>query len=350
MYLTAIKFGNQQFYSVIDTGSSDTWIIDAGFRCTIPRTAQPGPNNCGFGPGYKKTSTFSQNKPAQKFSISYSGEHVEGIAGTETVTFGNIPVLNQQVAVVNSGVWKGDGISSGLIGLAFPSNSAVWTEMAASREPYSPIFTSMYRKGLVAPYFSIALNRGNESPGVLALGGLPGAPIRYSNKFARAPFQYLTFGDSDPSKKPAGDFDYRLYRITIDGFSVNAQPSSVDKKRAQVSVDSGTAVLVLPSDVAKAFNAGWKPAAQYDRIQGWRVECTAKPPKFGVKLNGTTFWIDGMDLVVPREPGAPGSLCSSGVQEAKWPGGAMLGSIFLKNVLAVFDIGAAELRFADRLR
>jgi hypothetical protein len=114
--------------------------------------------------------------------------------------------------------------------------------------------------------------------------------------------------------------------------------------------DSGTGPMILPKEVASAFNAGWSPAAVYDRTMGWQVQCTAKAPKFGVKINGTTLWVDSEDLVIAHEKSVPGTLCSSAVQQSSWPGGAMLGSSFLKSVVAVFDVGAAEIRFSSRIR
>jgi hypothetical protein len=347
VYLTPITIGNQEFLSVIDTGSSDTWIVQEGYKCTMPRTAANAAGECGFGPAYKKSSTFSA-AGNERFSITYASESASGIMGTETITLAGITVKEQKFALINSARWRGDGTSSGLIGLAFPGGSATMAILGGGKTNYSPIFTSMHKKGLVAPYFSLALNRQKEAPGILALGGLPGAPIKYNSTWAKSPMQYLTFGNDDPTKKPYGDFDYRLYRLSIDGFSVGSAPYNA--KKTQVSVDSGTAAMLLPTDIAKAFNALWSPAATFDRNAGWVVPCNAKAPKFGVKIGGVMVWVEGEDLMTPHEPGMPGNLCASAVQQASVPGSGMLGSSFLKAVVAVFDVGGAELRFAQRIR
>jgi hypothetical protein len=343
VYATPIKIGDQEFLSVLDTGSSDTWVIGTGYKCN--NNAAIGA--CLFGPTYNRSKTFSSvgNK---KFSIQYSGENLDGILGKETVRLGNITVTEQQFAVINNARWKGDGMTSGLIGMAFPSGSATWNDLGGAKNDYTPLFTSMARRGLTPNHFSIAINRAEEGPGALALGGLPGGAIRYSKDFVKTRMQYLVFGNEDPTKKPVGSSDYRLYYISIDGFSIGTTASPHEKRKIQINLDSGTTPFLLPIDVAKSFNAGWSPAAKYDRRMGYTVECTARAPRFGIKITGTTFWIDGKDLVVPAEK--VGGACASAVQEAAWPGGMILGAAFMRNVVSVFDIGAAEMRFAARLR
>jgi hypothetical protein len=358
IYMTEIKLGDQKFLAAVDTGSSDTWIAGTGYKCNNP--VQMG--GCLFGPTYNKTSTFStKNAP---FATQYGGESAGGSMVTETVTLGNFTLKGQEVAIVNRATWKGDGMSSGLIGLGFPSNSAT---LSLFQEPgknmYSPIFTSMHRQGLTPPWFSLALNRINEGPGALAFGALPAAPIRYSPTFVKAPFQKAWAMDERAKKLPCGsvpaslrttpckEVDFQAYQITLSGLSVSSQPSFASKKFDAV-VDSGTPHITLPSDMAKAFNTGWTPPAKFDRTEdGWLIECTAKPPTFGVNIGGSTFWIDPKDLVIPSEKGGKGALCTSAIRVAPPWGIGLLGASFLKNVVAVFDVGpAAEMRFAARVR
>lgn len=355
--MTPITIGGQEFLAAVDTGSSDTWVIQEGYQCTMPRTAYSAAGECGFGKAYKKSPTFAA-KGNERFSIAYSSESASGVMGTETITLGNITVKEQEFALVNTARWRGDGTSSGLIGLAFPSNSATWglTGDDRGKKNYSPIFTTMYKQNLIpSAYFSLALNRRSESPGVLAFGGLPGAGIKYNNTWARTPMQYLTFNnDDDPTKEPYGDFDYRLYRTAIDSFEINntiLPANGGGGGKTQVSIDSGTASVLLPAAIAKQFNAQWSPPATLDRGgAGWVVDCNAKVPKFGVKIGGVMLYIESEDLMTPHEVGMPGEKCQSAVQQNDFPGGGMLGSTFLKNVVAVFDVGGAELRFAQRVR
>ncbi|KAE9980918.1 hypothetical protein BLS_005158 [Venturia inaequalis] len=351
VYMTPITIGGQQFFAAIDTGSSDTWVIEEGYKCTMPRTAGNAAGECGFGQAYKKSPTFA-SKGNEEFSITYSSESASGIMGTETITLGGITVKEQKFALVNTARWRGDGTSSGLIGLAFPSNSATWG-LTGGKKDYSPIFTTMHKQNLIPPHFSLALNRRSEGPGVLALGGLPDGDgtIKYNTTWAKTPMQYLTFSNDDPTKKPFGDFDYRLYRTSIDSFAIGSQPQKTGAQaKTQVSIDSGTAAMRLPPDIAKAFNALWVPPATFDRGAGWVVDCTAKAPKFGVMIGGVVLYVEGEDLMTPHEAGMPGGKCASAVQQADFPGSGMLGSSFLKGVVVVFDVGGAELRFSQRVR
>lgn len=59
---------------------------------------------------------------------------------------------------------------------------------------YDPLFTSMYKKHLVAPFFSLAISR--PTPGIpdgyLALGGL--APVARTGSWASVPLEYVQIG------------------------------------------------------------------------------------------------------------------------------------------------------------
>ena len=120
-FATSITFGDETFESLVDTGSSDTWIVETGFKCVDITTSTPEPESyCAFGPTYNVTDTFKQT-PDENFNITYGdGEFLTGIIGTESVTLAGITV-NQTVALVNYAAWEGDGTTSGLIGLAYPA-------------------------------------------------------------------------------------------------------------------------------------------------------------------------------------------------------------------------------------
>jgi hypothetical protein len=363
VFLAGIMFGSESFQAVVDTGSSDTWLAETGFHCFDVATGNPEPESyCAFGPTYNISSTFNEI-PNENFNISYAdGEVLTGIVGTERVTLAGIEVKNQQVAVVDYAAWFGDGISSGLVGLSFPILTSAYTgsnptlDSKATQVVYNPIFTNMYSEGRVAPLFSLAIDRGT-SGGVMAIGGLP--PVLFSPFFASAPFQLLTmtrFGSTNPID---GIPQYQFYTITVDGFSYQGSertqwthgnwPNSLakpsDPSKVQLIVDSGTTLIYLPTGIANAVNALFVPPAVYDPKQGaYVVQCFARAPKFGVIIGKQIFYINALDMVLPSGNGT----CISGVDDAGTGGLSILGDVFLKNVLAVFDVGASEMRFAAR--
>jgi hypothetical protein len=68
--------------------------------------------------------------PGYNFSVNYTGgEFLSGELGTDHLGIGDVGngggtgglVVRQTIGVVDSGYWVGDGISSGLMGLAYPA-------------------------------------------------------------------------------------------------------------------------------------------------------------------------------------------------------------------------------------
>ena len=84
-------------------------------------------------------------------------------------------------------------------------------------------------------------------------------------------------------------------------------------------LDSGTGLMVIPSELNTAYNALFDPPAQLDNTTGlYYIYCNATVPPFSVTINGTEFKVDEADLVVRQGElaAAIGSdeYCLSGVQ------------------------------------
>jgi hypothetical protein len=85
------------------------------------------------------------------------GEFLTGSVGFETVTAGGLTVTGQEMGVVNKAAWSGDGISSGLMGLAYPRLTSVYNTTDVSKdgrntsEPYSPFFFKAVEQKKVQP-------------------------------------------------------------------------------------------------------------------------------------------------------------------------------------------------------
>jgi len=91
------------------------------------------------------------------------------------------------------------------------------------------------------------------------------------------------------------------------------------------------------------------------------LPCNASVPEVGLEIGGRTIWLDKKDLLVPIEktdvcqPTIIGTTHFmtgqvGGDQSVHVQNGFryVLGTPFLHNVLALFDIGAQTMRFAQR--
>ena len=367
MLVAYLEIGTQSFQAQIDTGSSDTWVVGKDFQCVDETTRAPDPESaCMFGPTYTIEPTFRRIKN-ETFHIFYAdGTTVTGIYGNDTVTLAGIAVQNQQIAVADhASKFYGNDVTSGYIGLAFPSATSAYagSDPSNTTEPitYNPILTNLFSKGYVAPVFSLAIERSSITSGVaagglLAIGGLP--PVRHSPVFSSAPFLLITV---DPYGNPYSVPQYHFYTIIVRGFKYegstetnwtrptnfpNPLPLPTDPSHHSVMIDSGSTLIYLPTGIADAVNALFDPPAVYDAGYGaYLVDCAAKAPEFGAEIGDQTFFIKGEDMKIP----VPGTdeICASGISDA---GSSMsvLGTVFLRNVLAVFDVGASEMRFAAR--
>lgn len=167
-------------------GSSDTWLAGKGFAC-FNLTGHPEPvSTCGFGTqGFDSRQSKSfQPYPNTSFSISYGdGEYLaspptfpalmytdggtiqSGAAAFETVSVGGLTgdypymhlvivingqelVTHQEIGVVSSAAWVGDGINSGLLGLAYPSLTSVHGQYGQKMQ-YNPFFFSAVKQNQV---------------------------------------------------------------------------------------------------------------------------------------------------------------------------------------------------------
>ncbi|KAL1296621.1 hypothetical protein AAFC00_000110 [Neodothiora populina] len=353
--ITSVQVGDESYEAVVDTGSSDTWVVRTGFQCQNQLGGNETEAYCKFGPSYNTSSTFTPI-PDQNFKISYAdGEGLTGIMGYEKVTLGGITVYNQTIGVVDTAAWKGDGSTSGLIGLAYPALTSAYNgtnvtaDTRASKVEYSPIFTSMYSQGSVESLFTLTLERGNGNS-TLALGGLPPAEPGYEN---------LTFTSVDIEIKqlnPGQNSEYKThnsyYTITPQGFQYrNASLiSGILPTRETMNttyptiVDSGTSLIYLPQAQVQYINSAFSTPSVYDEEYGYdTIPCNATAPEFGVVIGGNTFPINAEDMIL--DLGLEDGMCVSGVQNG---GGAVniLGDVFLRNVIAVFDVGSAQMHFA----
>ncbi|KAK5125051.1 hypothetical protein LTR85_001242 [Meristemomyces frigidus] len=360
VFLAPVTVGGQSFDVVVDSGSSDPWLVATNFNCFEYATLDPETEDyCYFGTPYNASASSTYRVMAnENFNISYAdGESLAGSMGYESFTMGGITVPSQQFGVVNYAAWFGDGYSSGLVGFAYRTlTSAYAGTNPAQDQPggqllYNPLFVDMYTNQGVPPVFSLAIDRDPNNGGVLALGGIPNIP--HSPVFASTPI--IPVGTNSSS----GQLVYEFYTIVVDGFAYSASEStqfnpysnnnprktSLVGNGSSAIVDSGTTLFYAPNDVAEGVGLLFSPPGTYDETdEVWLVDCDAKPPVFGVGVGGKIFYVNPLDLVLQYSE----TQCISGIQPQFDSQFSVMGDVWMKNVIAVFDIGAEQMRFAAR--
>lgn len=359
VFSAEVLVGGQEYSVVIDTGSSDPWLATTDFICHDVFThAEQDQAACEFGMLYDplQSSTYEQI-PDLNFNISYAdGEYLTGELAYETFTMAGIEVEKQQFGAVDRAAWFGDQSTAGLIGFAYRSLVSAYagtdptTNSARTRRLYNPLFVNMYENEDVAPVFSLAIDRDVSKGGVLALGGIPDIP--HSPYWVSAEIEPVGVNQTD------GQEVYEFYTIDVGGYAYsnasgaqfnvynNANPTKIPiaGNNTRAIVDSGTSLCYVPDKVAEDLAFSFDPPGWWsDDNDAYMVDCDAAVPVFGVAISDKIFYVNKLDLVIEIQQ----DVCAIGVQPAQ--GGLnILGGTWMKNVIAVFDIGAEEMRFAAR--
>lgn len=216
-----VTVGGQDFAVVVDTGSSDPWLVLENFSCFDLDNTPLSQEACEFSTPYSpsKSTTYAV-VPDQNFNISYAdGEYLNGAVATETFTMAGITVPKQQFGVVSIAAWLGDTITSGLVGFAYRSLTSAYggttpaADVNAQSIPYNPLFVNMYEQQDVPAVFSMALDRDENVGGVLAIGGIPN--IKHSPRFVTTPIKAA-------GVNAAREEVYQFYTVDIDGYAYKA--------------------------------------------------------------------------------------------------------------------------------
>ena len=144
----------------ITFNSSDTWVAEVGFQC-LDLESEPQPESeCAFGTaGFdpSKSKTFKSD-PNKNFNITYGdGEFLTGAVGLETFEVGGMTVASQEIGLVKTAAWFGDGVNTGLMGLAYPGLTSVFKgndpdtdQFPGTQLVYNPVFFTAVKEGVTS--------------------------------------------------------------------------------------------------------------------------------------------------------------------------------------------------------
>ncbi|KAJ7793290.1 acid protease [Mycena olivaceomarginata] len=307
-YLVNVTIGGQNFSLIIDSGSSDTWVPQAGFSC-FNLTGSPLYQNVSFNQTYG------------------TSEYVAGPIALETVSIGGLEVSRQVVPIPDVAAWTGDGILSGILGLAFPNLTSLFntsdptTATTTNHIPYDPFFfTAVKQKKFEHPYFSIALNRPTAEQaetdlytpnlGLLAFGGIAPVPVIHNT----SPY---------PPTAAESKRQFLFYTLSIDSCNFPGSENVPEARNASLGngttiLDTGTGVNLVPAPVAA----------------GYAARCNATVPQFSVTIGGQAFSMDPRDQLVPFGNDTQGDAQGGPDIASDFH---LLGDTFLRNVVATFN-------------
>jgi len=322
----------QLFNVILDTGSSDLWLIGQGASSSSSTSRGGGGMSIGsptasstsatgtpFTPS--SSSTFKSN--SNTFQITYGSGSASGTIGTDTITQGSYTVTNQAFAVVNratSGLLSGD--VSGIMGMAFQSlastNSAPFWQSAK-------IDTFAFG---ITRFVNISSATDVEPGGVMTLGGIN-----------------TTLFQGDVTYIPLKSQSYWL--IAMDSVSINGQILAGSQSNA-VAIDTGTSLIGAPTAIVAAVYAQIPGArAASGSYQGYYEFPCSSNPVMTLTFGGKAYAIAADDFNVGAVD-SEGRMClgsifavestttsSSGSRSSSSPAW-IIGDSFLKNVYTVF--------------
>lgn len=156
--------------------------------------------------------------------------------------------------------------------------------------------------------------------------------------------------------------DFTFYTIIAEDYIIDGESyldlseidDSIVAKNFPIIVDSGYSTNVLPPSLVDrfydAFDERPRPI-EFPKIDAtmFGCPCDVNVPDFGVKIGGKVLKTSRESILVSRvNTTIDGvAMCMLGIQPGIERAGA-LGDPFLSGVVAVFDVGSSEMRFAQR--
>ncbi|CAP37368.1 Protein CBR-ASP-1 [Caenorhabditis briggsae] len=321
-YLGNITLGTppQPATIVLDTGSSNLWVIDAACNS---QACNGYPDS-----GYKKqkfdttkSSTFT--KETRKFSIQYGSGSCNGYLGTDTITFGGLTIKSQEFGVATHlaevfGYQPVDGI----LGLGWP---------ALAVDKVVPPMQNVLPQ-LDAPLFTVWLDRKLT----ISQGG-SGGLITYGAVDT-------TNCDSQITYVPLTAKTY--WQFALDGFSVG---TFSENKKDQVISDTGTSWLGAPNTVVSGIVKATKATFDWTN-ELYTVDCSTMQtqPDLVFTIGGTKYNVKSVEYILDLQLG--GGKCALAVFSMGNGGFGpswILGDTFIRQYCNIYDIGNARIGFAN---
>ncbi|TKW52011.1 putative aspartic-type endopeptidase opsB [Colletotrichum tanaceti] len=318
----------------LDTGSSDTWIVDKQADLCTSRSLQGQLGEGCVKPVDSSASSTFKVVSRNGFDITYlDGRNIRGDYIQDTVSFDGKTTTNQQLGFATQTV-KG----SGLMGLGFSEN-------VSSRRRYPTILDSMVAQGHIGrKAFSMWLNDLSSSEGTVLFGGVDTE-------------KYVGTLTTLPLVEDLNSGSITSYSIAMTGVAVETPDERVvqmtaDSFNATTILDSGSTVCLFPERLTKSI---WAKFGVVDAGYGlidckWRgamgeghfidfdlVRVKIRVPLEEMVLDNLDRIMDQLDDLTPFDRTCMFGIQNSALFDVTSSRFAILGDTFLRSAYVVYD-------------
>ncbi|KAI0761066.1 aspartic peptidase domain-containing protein [Trametes elegans] len=151
-YNVLVQVGETSTPLIIDTGSSDLWLLSGGCKEHCPTTNVP------LYPG--SALKYVGQDVRLLYGNSHTGTHASGPTGTDTVTVAGFSAPDQTfAAIVDTNTTVSDTGSAGILGLGCPPISLIWRQLVAAQ--LNSTMHSLLRRALLRDEHAVLRTRAD---------------------------------------------------------------------------------------------------------------------------------------------------------------------------------------------
>ncbi|XP_006459350.1 hypothetical protein AGABI2DRAFT_218475 [Agaricus bisporus var. bisporus H97] len=330
-YYVLMKIGGINFRLVLDTASSDLWVVSSGCETETCKSLPKYPLD------YSSPTFQSVNENLTAFGESFGdGTYANGFVAMEEIEMGGLTVSGQAMGfVTNSSVVLADQ-ESGIVGMGFQRLSTVSNKVANS----TTLLSRLVQQGLPYPMFGLSLNRQGGS---LSLGAIDASIVTSPHNLS-----WNSVTEFSPFGAESNASSYLHWAIPLSSFSVNG--TQLTPIPSQAAATRNVSLALLDVGTFGMYGPFQDVVRLYDMIDGarlvdadsgqWIVPCTTSI-LLSFTFGSREYFLRPEDYIIGPASGNP-NLCLS------WPRGLppssdgidwQMGSAFLQTVYSVFSYG-----------
>ncbi|KAJ4416308.1 hypothetical protein N0V82_006838 [Gnomoniopsis sp. IMI 355080] len=349
-YYATVSVGTpgQDLTLVLDTGSSDAWVVSADANlCTEKKLQVYYDETCGATFNASASSTY-KIAVTNGFDIEYAdGTSASGDYFTDNFAIGGITVTDLQMGIADK-----TAVGTGILGIGFELNEAAETI-------YSNLVATMVNESKVSTMaYSLYLNDYYSSTGNILFGGVD--TDKFIGNLVTVPIL------PDAESKNYSSFTVGLTGLSFASSNGTTYNQSLISESGSLSsiLDSGTTLSYLPDEIATPlFDAvgAYEYTASLGSSSLALVDCDLSV-EFTFKINDSaTITVPADELVIDAFDGTPlpsevpfASTCLFGIQNIGSSSGtsartadyAILGDTFLRSAYVVYDLENLQIGLA----